>query len=121
LQRRIEQLGSWVESGCRIQLTAQSFFGRFGAEARDFSRELVRRGLAHFIASDGHDCRDRPPRLDEVYRYIDRKFGAALAERLLVANPRAALNGEPVEPGPQPAPVQPRKWYHFWKAPAAAR
>ena len=121
LQRRVEQLRSWVESGCGIQVTAQSFFGRFGAEARGFSRELMRRGLVHFIASDAHDCEDRPPRLDQVYQHIAKKFGPARAQRLLVANPRAVLNGDSLDPEPEPEPAQPRRWYQFWRPPASGR
>jgi len=121
LQQRLEQLQGWVQSGCRIQVTAQSFFGRFGAEAQAFADELMQRGLVHFIASDAHDCQDRPPRLDQVRRHIAKKFGPACAEQLLVANPRAVLNGHPLEPEPQPEPAPPRGWRRFWKPPESSR
>jgi protein-tyrosine phosphatase len=104
LQRRRERLEEWVRVGCLIQVTAQSFFGRFGPEARDFSYELMRRDLVHFIASDAHDCEDRPPRLDEAHSYVACRFGPERATRLLVTNPRAVLDGFLLEPPPVRTP-----------------
>jgi len=106
LQQRRESLEEWVQVGCLIQVTAQSLFGRFGPEARDFSRELLERDLAHFIASDAHDCEDRPPRLDEARGYVARRFGPERATRLLVTNPRAVLDGFLLEPPPVRTPPQ---------------
>jgi hypothetical protein len=37
------------------------------------------------------------------------------AERVLVRNPRAALEGEELEWAPEGEPVAPRKWYQFWR------
>jgi protein-tyrosine phosphatase len=114
LQRRIEQLESWVANGCYIQVTAQSLLGRFGKHARAFCEELMRRGLVHFVASDAHDPKYRPPRLDEAYRYVAKKFGAERAERLCVVNPRAVLAGDVIEDEEVEELPAPRKWYRFW-------
>ncbi len=110
LHRRIEDLAMWVKDGLLLQVTAQSLLGRFGVEARKFSDELLSRGLVHIIASDAHDCEDRPPRLDLARNYLHKKFGGTLAAHLLVRNPSAVLNGFPV---PSMPPPEPRKWYHF--------
>lgn len=98
-----ERLEDWVRTGCLIQVTAQSLFGRFGSDAKDFTGELLERDLVHFIASDAHDCEDRTPRLDEARDYVTRRFGMERATRLLVANPKAVLEGRPVERPPSPA------------------
>jgi len=115
LQQRISSLRSWVADGCLIQVTAQSFFGRFGKRARAFAAELMKQGLVHFVASDAHDCRDRPPRLDEAFRHIEKLYGRKRAERLCVHNPTAAVHGEqiPAEEPEEPSP--PGKWYQFWR------
>lgn len=113
LQKRLQQLERWVSSGCCLQVTAQSLLGRFGGEAKDFAWELLRRNLAQFVASDAHDPEDRTPRLDLAYQQIARKLGEARAERLLVSNPREALEGRPLEWEPEPEPPPPRKWYRF--------
>lgn len=109
LRQQPERLEEWVRAGCLIQVTAQSFFGRFGSEACDFSRELMRSDLVHFIASDAHDCEDRPPRLDDAYRYVARQYGPQRATELLVTNPRAVLHGFPLEASP-PVQTPLRRW-----------
>jgi protein-tyrosine phosphatase len=108
LRFRLAELESWVALGCRLQLTAQSLVGRFGSRAAKTAESLIERGLAHFVASDAHDCRRRPPTLDSARRVLERRFGTAVAERLLVTNPGAVLAGDPVPPG-EPCPR--RRWF----------
>lgn len=115
LQQRLPHLETWVATGCCLQITAQSLTGRFGREARECAWELLRRNLAHFVASDAHDPEDRTPRLDLAYEQIARKLGAERAERLLVQNPQAALDGQSLEWWPEPETPARRKWFQFWR------
>ncbi|HOL70193.1 MAG TPA: hypothetical protein PKW45_02010 [Bryobacteraceae bacterium] len=114
LHSRLDELAGWVAQGCLVQVTAQSFLGRFGSEARAVCKELMKRGLVHIVASDAHDSKDRPPRLDLARRHVAKKYGEAAAERLFVSNPRAVLEGEPLpEPG-RPWPERRRTWLKLW-------
>ncbi len=115
LQQRLDRLAAWVEQGCSVQVTAQSLLGRFGRRARDFARDLIQRRLAHFVASDAHDCTARPPRLDQAYAWVARQHGAAMAERLFVTNPQAALDGAPLEPLDQIPSNKPAFWHRLWR------
>jgi protein-tyrosine phosphatase len=116
LQHHVEKIESWAGDGCCVQVTAQSLSGRFGRKARSSSLELLRRGLVHFVASDGHDCQHRPPRLDEAFAWVRSEFGPGTAERLFVSNPAAVLAGEPLPPiEPDAAETAPRKWWQPWK------
>ncbi|MCC7174250.1 MAG: hypothetical protein IT159_03565 [Bryobacterales bacterium] len=111
LQDHIGTLAEWVRKGFCLQLTGQSLSGRFGHRARSFSRELLKRGLVQFVASDGHDCEDRPPRLDVAFSLVSEQYGAAVAERLFELNPAAALAGRPLpEPRDEPAAEKSRWW-----------
>ncbi|MBL8219819.1 MAG: hypothetical protein JNL62_11350 [Bryobacterales bacterium] len=114
LQQRLPALERWVEEGSYIQVTAQSLFGRFGKTARAFSMELLKRNLVHFLASDAHDTQHRPPVLKDAYAWTAGEYGEALARRLCVDNPRAAIEGVPL-PAPGEPEVSPRKWYRFWR------
>ena len=115
LQQRLEQLAEWADKGVLLQVTALSFLGRFGRSARDFCDILMRRGLVHFVASDAHDPEDRTPNLANAYAHVERKYGAAWAERLFVENPRATLTGDAIDLAP-PAPTAGKKsWFQFWK------
>jgi protein-tyrosine phosphatase len=97
LRGRLDDLAAWVEQGCLVQLTAESLLGRFGRAAKASSEELMRRGLVHFVASDGHDTKHRPPVLDPAWQALERSFGRPTAQRLLVENPQAVLEGKPID------------------------
>ncbi len=114
LHTRLEELAGWVAEGTLVQVTGQSLLGRFGAEARSIARELLRRNLVHFIASDAHDAEDRSPRLDDAYGYVAHHFGKMRAELLFKSNPRAVIEGEPLGPQEEPAAAG-RKWGKLWQ------
>ncbi len=97
LRRQWSDLAAWVEQGCLVQLTAQSLTGRFGRTAKAACEELLKRELVHFIASDGHDLKHRPPVLDEAWEWIERRHGRDTAQRLLVDHPQAVLEGVAID------------------------
>ncbi|HSW50107.1 MAG TPA: CpsB/CapC family capsule biosynthesis tyrosine phosphatase, partial [Bryobacteraceae bacterium] len=96
LLNQAARLERWVLDGCCLQVTAQSLLGRFGRKARAFSQELLKHGLVQFVASDGHDCKHRPPVLDEACAWVREAHGDPVAERLFTLNPAAALEGLPL-------------------------
>ncbi len=114
LHTRIEMLEAWVQSGCLLQVTALSFFGRFGKQAKSFGDELMRRGLVHIVASDAHDTEHRPPQLREAYAHVVATHGSAVGERLFVTNPMATLIGDPIVHQDPPPPEPKKPWYRFW-------
>ena len=93
LQQRLEKLADWAESGCLLQVTAASFLGRFGKQAKAFADRLLQQGLVHIVASDAHDTKYRPPSLKDAYEYVAKACGPGRAERLFVKNPAATLTG----------------------------
>jgi protein-tyrosine phosphatase len=115
LQRRSELLKKWVQEGTYLQVTAQSLLGHFGNTAKQFSIELLRQNLVHFIASDAHDVKHRPPVLREAFHWMMKEYGPAVAERLFILNPGAAVAGAPIEPGDPLLVAKPRKWFEFWR------
>ena len=96
LQTNYRELADWVEQGCVLQVTGQSFLGRFGRSAKTSAAELLKRGLVHLVASDGHDLKQRPPVLEEARRHVEEDLGTAAAERLFLENPACILEGKPV-------------------------
>jgi protein-tyrosine phosphatase len=117
LQQRIEDLSRWVSAGCLLQVTAQSLLGRFGSRSKRFAELLLKKKLVHVVASDAHDCEDRPPRLDLAYSYVVEKFSSELAERLFVEYPRMVLQGQPIylsEPEPEQDRPHGRRWFRLW-------
>lgn len=112
LRQRVSELAEWVEQGCCLQVTAQSVLGRFGRAAESAGHELMERGLVHLLASDAHDLRRRPPILSGVSRYVEKAFDRETADRLLLENPRAVLDGMPVAAGR--ALARKNTWFSLW-------
>ena len=89
-----------VEAGALLQVTATSVTGDFGPEAKGFAISLLDAGLAHFVASDCHGHRRRPPGLKGAFSKIKAQWGLEYAQRLAIENPRAVVENRPVEPRP---------------------
>jgi protein-tyrosine phosphatase len=113
LRKRMDQLRSWVENGCLIQVTAKSLLGGFGDTARRISVELFERNLVHFVASDAHDTKHRPPTLKDAYAYIAKTWGEERAQAVCVTTPRAALTGDSFQPVYAEHHPRKRKWFLF--------
>ena len=114
LRQRLEQITQWVANGALVQVTAGSLTGHFGKRAKEFSVQLLAARLVHFIASDGHDLKHRPPSMKEAHAWLSQHYGEVYADTLCIANPRATLTDGPVGlPAPVPAGTQ--KWYQFWR------
>jgi protein-tyrosine phosphatase len=96
LRAQPERLVAWVRMGCYVQVTAGSLSGVFGTGAQEDAWAWMERGLVHFVSSDGHNTARRPVKLRFAFEAIAEKHGRLLAEALLVENPLAALNGQPL-------------------------
>jgi protein-tyrosine phosphatase len=115
LMARIDEMMEWIRSGCLIQITGQSFTGRFGKSAEAACRRLMDRNMVHFVASDAHDTEWRPPDLRDAWRHVCAEYGKSVAERLFETNPRMTLTGDYIEcedPGDLAETRKP--WYRFW-------
>jgi protein-tyrosine phosphatase len=95
-------LHGWVSRGCYVQVTAQSFLGRFGPRAQRFAETLLDHDCIHFVASDAHNLDSRPPRLREAFDVVAKRRGEKVAQALFRENPLAAFEGRPLPYVPDP-------------------
>jgi protein-tyrosine phosphatase len=97
LQTKFELIEKWVDEGFYMQVTAMSLLGMFGKKALKVSTRMLDKGMVHFVASDGHDPKGRPPRLDLAFQWVKEHYGNDMAELLFIDNPRAAVNGGSID------------------------
>lgn len=74
------------DMGVEIQINAVSVTGRTGRKSRDFVRDILKRRLVDYVATDSHDSRNRTPAIQDCANYICKKYDAAYAEAILYRN-----------------------------------
>jgi len=94
-----------VRIGAYGQITTGSILGTFGSRAKEYSEELLRKGLVHVIASDAHNTARRPPILSEAVDVATPWVGRAYAEAMTRDIPQALLEGKT----PQIPPLEPEQ------------
>lgn len=117
LRAHPERLRNWVRRGCFGQVTGGSLTGVFGPVAQKNSLDWIRGGLIHFVASDAHNTRGRPLRLQPAYDVIVDQFSQEKARALFLENPLAAFDGHELPHIPEvedEAPPPRRKRFFFF-------
>ena len=93
LRSQPERLAKWVRLGCSIQVTAGSLMGVFGPGAQKDALRWMADGLVHLVASDAHNTRGRPLKLQPAFDLVREQFGGEKARALFIENPMAAFEG----------------------------
>ena len=93
LRLQTERLRKWVRLGCFVQVTAGSLTGIFGPGAEKNAWRWMADGVVHFVASDAHNTRGRPLKLQPAFDLVREQLGEAKALALFVENPMAAFEG----------------------------
>jgi len=94
LLERPDRLGRLVDQGCLAQLTACSLTGGFGRQIAKASRQLVKQGYIHLLASDAHNTRGRPPVLSKAVSELTRLIGPEQARAMVSQTPEKIIKGE---------------------------
>jgi protein-tyrosine phosphatase len=93
IRAKPEMLHAWISRGFYVQVTAQSFLGRFGPGAQRFAETLLENACIHFVASDAHNVDSRPLQLRPAYEAVRKLTDEETAGALFRENPLAAYEG----------------------------
>ena len=80
------------ELGAMVQLNADSILGMLGRPVKQFCHKVLKEELADFVASDAHDCKDRPNRLGKCRKHVEKKYGVSYARKLFCTNAEHILD-----------------------------
>jgi protein-tyrosine phosphatase len=112
----------WLRGGLLVQVTADSVLGHMGQRAEALAHRLLADRWVHFLATDAHSARVRPPRMREAHALVSKKYGAEYADLICFQNPSAAFHGEPLPPQPEPLrlydDMAPKSnwWQRLWQS-----
>ena len=98
LAREPDRLADWIDMGCLAQVTGRSCTGKFGDRALRASREMVTRGLIHFLASDAHRNRRRVPEMRPGRDCVAEWVGESAARLITEDFPRNLVMGREINP-----------------------
>ena len=103
--RKPEQVLRFIEIGCVVQVTANSVTGFWGEGPKRMVHWLMAHDAVHFVATDAHDTKHRPPLLSEARATMAKEYGKELADILFHDNPMAVVTGIklPYLPSSKPA------------------
>ena len=91
VQRRPMLAVDWFERGYCLQLNKGSVTGSMGTAAGNTAWWMLRRGLAHMVASDAHGDQRRTTDLQPARKLLEKHLGGSYAKLLLEENPRRIL------------------------------
>jgi len=93
LQHDSRRMNDWLRHGLLVQVTAGSVLGQMGKAAERMAHTLLANRWVHFLATDAHDLRFRPPQMREAHALVAERYGAEYADLLCTANPLAVFEG----------------------------
>src|SRR3990172_135669 len=85
LQKNPKRILELVNAGAFIQVTAGSFCGHFGEQAKRCVIQFAKLGVLHAVASDAHSVKERTPILTSGLKILEEFIGKEQLQ-LLLAN-----------------------------------
>jgi protein-tyrosine phosphatase len=116
LLRQPKIVGSLVEQGCLMQVTAGSLVGMFGTKCQVMAENLIRDGLVHFLATDAHGAQARRPLMRRAYLRVVEIAGEPMARELCCRNPALVAQGEQVPREVTKSPKRGARWIPWRRA-----
>jgi len=95
IQEMPYKLKRFINLGCLVQMSGNSLTGWFGRRVKKISRQLVKLGYVHLLATDAHDPKGRPPLLSQAVTELSRLVGEKRARAMVNDIPERIIAGQP--------------------------
>jgi protein-tyrosine phosphatase len=93
LQKDSSRMEEWLRQGMLVQVTTSSVLGQMGSVAERMAHRMLANRWVHFLATDAHNLKHRPPQMRSAYDAVAKKYSQAYAERICIENPLAVFEG----------------------------
>lgn len=102
LQKDPSRMEEWLRQGMIVQVTTSSVLGQMGPVAQRMAHRMLANRWVHFLATDAHNLRSRPPQMRAACELVAKKYGEPYAHRICVENPLAVFEGRPLSQQDEP-------------------
>jgi len=92
-QKNPDLVRQLVKSGARVQMNSYGLTRMASGRERKCAKWLLQNRLVHFIASDTHSLKGRPPILSIALEHAAHIVGEIEARALVYDNPKQIING----------------------------
>jgi len=88
-------LKPFIEQGCLFQVTAASLIGDFGDRPQNVAWKMMRSNQVSLVASDMHNLKRRPSKMQEAFLSVCDELGKEVAEQLFIDTPNIIFDSNP--------------------------
>lgn len=85
-----------LRMGAYYQVNAGSITGDAGWALKRFTRNMLKRGMIQFVATDAHDLQKRQPNFSAAAAWIEKKLGESELREYLYENPMKILENKAI-------------------------
>ena len=96
LYKNLRWIEQFVENGGIVQLNASSCCGAWGKTAERLWKKLIKKGLAHVIASDAHNLTKRAPVMSICLPFLQKRFNDEFIYDLIWGNACRIVADKPI-------------------------
>lgn len=93
----IDIIKQWFEKGYIFQINAESLITKRYKENFKSAHRLLKKGLVHLVASDGHRINHRTPIMEDAFACVDSICGNEMAVQLFEINPQKIIGNKIIE------------------------
>lgn len=98
VQRDINRIRKWIDSGALLQLNLPSFHNKYGDVARKTAEEMLKRQMYHFVGSDVHAYKSRALSIDDPLNKVKSLVSNSVYMDMIENNPKKVIQNDSIEP-----------------------